>query len=64
MTRERISQMNVIVIQDELYLILDPDKKSYERVLFLKVNSEGNAIQIKEVITPVITRGKFEIICN
>ena len=53
-----------IVIQDELYLILDPDKKDYERMLLLKVNSEENVLQIKEVITPTITTGKFEIIYN
>jgi hypothetical protein len=52
----------VQIIQDEHFLLLNPDDKGYERILLLKVNSEKNNLDIKEIVSPQLSQGKFKIL--
>jgi hypothetical protein len=51
-----------LILQDEHYLILEPDDKGYERGLFLKVGKEENRILVQEILKPTLSKGNFEVI--
>lgn len=53
---------NAQIIQDEHFLLLNPDYKGYERVFLLKVHPAKCNLEIKEVLPPNLSQGKFKII--
>ncbi len=51
-----------VVIQDEHYLVLDPNDEGYSRGIILKVDSVAMDLTVEEIAPPAVSKGDFKII--